>query len=188
MAVLIETETELVTEPAFSGLAQTVVDAALEDAGCPWEAQVNILVTDDDSMRIMNRENRGIDSTTDVLSFPMLEFTEPGDFSFVTEEDWDLFDPETGELLLGDIVLSADRIRAQAKRRKTDEATGDFRICGSVCAVRIRRGEAGQVGGPRQDAAQGRAQARRHDQAARGGGDRGFELDARLRDARPGLR
>ena len=85
MAVLIETETELVTEPAFSGLAQTVVDAALEDAGCPWEAQVNILVTDDDSMRIMNRENRGIDSTTDVLSFPMLEFTEPGDFSFVTE-------------------------------------------------------------------------------------------------------
>ena len=115
MAVLIETETELVTDPAFSGLAQTVVDAALEDAGCPWEAQVNILVTDDDSMRIMNRENRGIDSTTDVLSFPMLEFTEPGDFSFVTEEDWDLFDPETGELLLGDIVLSADRIRAQAE-------------------------------------------------------------------------
>ena len=107
MAVLIETETELVTDPAFSGLAQTVVDAALEDAGCPWEDQVNILVTDDDSMRFMNREN--------VLSFPMLEFAEPGDFSFVTEEDWDLFDPETGELLLGDIVLSADRIRAQAE-------------------------------------------------------------------------
>ena len=115
MAVLIETEAELYTDPPFSEIAGTVVEAALNDIGCPWEALVNILVTDDVNMREMNRENRGIDSTTDVLSFPMLEFETPGDLSFVTEDDWDLFDPESGELLLGDIVISADKVRAQAE-------------------------------------------------------------------------
>ncbi len=115
MAVLIETETELHTDPPFSVLAGTVIEAALQDIGCPWEAQVNILVTDDVNMREMNRQNRGIDSTTDVLSFPMLDFDTPGDFSFVLEDDWSLFDPESGELLLGDIVISADKVRAQAE-------------------------------------------------------------------------
>ena len=79
MAVMIEMESPLETQPDFPELARTVVGAALEDIACPWEAQVNVLVTDDDAMRAMNRESRGMDSTTDVLSFPMLEFGIPGD-------------------------------------------------------------------------------------------------------------
>ncbi len=115
MAVLIEFESELPTDPPYRELAETVAEAVLESEGCPWEAQVNILVTDDASIRVMNRESRGIDRATDVLSFPMLEPETPGDLSFVTEDDWELFDPDSGELLLGDIVLSADKVFAQAE-------------------------------------------------------------------------
>ena len=62
----------------------------------------------------MNREHRHIDRATDVLSFPMLEYETPGDLSGI-EESADAFDPETGELMLGDIVISKDRVIAQAE-------------------------------------------------------------------------
>ena len=91
------------------------VDAALEYIDCPYEAEVNLLITHDDEIHEMNREHRGIDRATDVLSFPMLEFENPGDFSGIDEEMPELFDPETGELMLGDIVISADKVRAQAE-------------------------------------------------------------------------
>ena len=62
----------------------------------------------------MNQEYRDVDRATDVLSFPMAEYETPGDFSHL-EEDPDCFHPETGELLLGDIVLSVEKIQEQAK-------------------------------------------------------------------------
>lgn len=62
----------------------------------------------------MNREFRQIDAPTDVLSFPMLEYQTPGDFSGFEEEE-DSFDPESGELLLGDIVISKDKVLRQAE-------------------------------------------------------------------------
>ena len=64
----------------------------------------------------MNRDFRGIDNTTDVLSFPMLSFEEgPSDFSGAEEWEADCFDPETDCLMLGDIVLNMERIREQAR-------------------------------------------------------------------------
>lgn len=62
----------------------------------------------------MNLEYRNIDRPTDVLSFPMLEYEMPGDFGGLEEQE-DAFDPESGELLLGDIVISSDRVLAQAE-------------------------------------------------------------------------
>lgn len=62
----------------------------------------------------MNKEHRGIDRPTDVLSFPMVEYEEAGQFDFL-EDQYDCFHPETGELLLGDIVISKDRVIAQAE-------------------------------------------------------------------------
>ncbi len=97
--------------------AHRVIVEALEKIGCPFEAQVNLLLTDDDAIHEMNRQFRGIDRATDVLSFPMLSFETPGDFSFLDEEgsmDADCFDPGSGELLLGDIVVSVDHCIAQA--------------------------------------------------------------------------
>ncbi len=62
----------------------------------------------------MNRQFRGIDEPTDVLSFPLQEYPSPGDFSRIDEDGWDSFDPDSGELLLGDIVINADRVISQA--------------------------------------------------------------------------
>ncbi len=88
--------------------------AAVMDAeGCPYEAFVNLTVTHDEEVHGLNLEYRNVDDTTDVLSFPALEIRE-GDFDQIDDSDVSLFDPETGELILGDIVINADRVRSQA--------------------------------------------------------------------------
>ena len=98
--------------------AHDVIDAVLDYCGCPYEAQVSVTFTDPESVRQINAQYRGIDRTTDVLSFPMLDYEEPGDFSFLGDEDpeWsDCFDPDSGELILGDIVLNMERTVSQAE-------------------------------------------------------------------------
>ena len=95
--------------------AELMIETVLEHESCLYEAEVELLLTTDEEIHTMNREHRGIDRATDVLSFPMLEFENPGDFSGIDEEMPELFDPETGELMLGDIVISADKVRAQAE-------------------------------------------------------------------------
>lgn len=82
--------------------------------GCPYEAEANLLLTDDRGIHEINREQRGIDHPTDVLSFPMTEYENPGMFDFLEEAD-DCFHPETGELMLGDIVISGDKVFEQAE-------------------------------------------------------------------------
>lgn len=114
MSVLIEKETD--TELSFDceALIRAVVSEALDYVGCPYGAAVNVLLTDNEAIREMNREYRRIDRATDVLSFPLIEYEEPADFSRLEEEPEAYFDPESGELLLGDIVISLERMRAQA--------------------------------------------------------------------------
>jgi probable rRNA maturation factor len=63
----------------------------------------------------MNREHRGIDRPTDVLSFPNVDYESPADFSNIEDREEDYFDPESGELCLGDIVISIDKVFEQAK-------------------------------------------------------------------------
>lgn len=94
--------------------AELMIETVLEHEGCPYEAQVELLLTTDEEIHMMNREHRGIDRPTDVLSFPMLDVRTPGDLSGV-EEIPDAFDPESGELMLGDIVISKDKVIAQAE-------------------------------------------------------------------------
>jgi len=96
-------------------IAETVIFCSLDYMNCPYEAQVNVLITNNDEIHQMNLMHREIDRPTDVLSFPMVSYEHPGDFS-VLEEYWmDCFEPDTGELLLGDIVISADKVLEQAK-------------------------------------------------------------------------
>ncbi len=92
--------------------ARMVIEAALDELKCPYEAEVSLLITDNARIREMNRQFRQIDRPTDVLSFPMIQFDQPGDFSFLEEE---CFNPETGELVLGDIVISAEKVLEQAE-------------------------------------------------------------------------
>lgn len=99
---------------ACQELAEEVAEAVLDELGCPYEAEVNLLLTEDVQIREMNREFRQIDRATDVLSFPMTEYETPGDFSHLEEQD-DCFHPETGELVLGDIVISKEKVLSQAE-------------------------------------------------------------------------
>lgn len=98
----------------FREITEHVVEETLDSENCPYECEVNLLFTDDASIREINREQRNIDRSTDVLSFPMIEFEQPADFDGFDERG-DLFDPESGELLLGDIVISLDHMAAQAE-------------------------------------------------------------------------
>ena len=108
-------------------LAKRVVEEALDYVGCPYEAEVNLLLTENAQIHEMNKEFRGIDRATDVLSFPMIDYPEPGTFDFLEEQE-DCFDPESGELTLGDIKRESSctgrRVRTQS----------DARICFSYCA------------------------------------------------------
>ncbi|MBE5864905.1 MAG: rRNA maturation RNase YbeY [Lachnospiraceae bacterium] len=96
-------------------IVRTVAEAVLDMEGCPYEACVNVLVTDNEGIREFNRQYRNIDKETDVLSFPNLDFEQPGVFDIAEECEADYFDPESGELVLGDIILSVDRIKEQAE-------------------------------------------------------------------------
>lgn len=95
--------------------AASVIEAALELEGCPFDAEVNLLVTNEQGIRDANRSFRGIDAVTDVLSFPNIDFTAPSEFDMITDGDIDSFDPENGAIVLGDIVICAERLEAQAR-------------------------------------------------------------------------
>ena len=120
MQVQIENE---YTGPDFSEIlyfdyektAGDVVARVLSDAGCSYEAEVNILFTGEEEIREINLETRNMDRVTDVLSFPMHEYDTPGDFDELDPDGFDDFDPETGNLLLGDIVLCIPRVKSQAE-------------------------------------------------------------------------
>ena len=107
--IIIETEVEGVEE--YADALRQVIPAALEAEGVGLPCEVDVLFTDDPGIHQINLEQREVDRATDVLSFPMFEFT-PGEPP--AAEDRDLLDPGTELLPLGDMVLSVDHIRAQA--------------------------------------------------------------------------
>lgn len=115
MTLNFEDEYELLLPFEAEDLARQVIEHSLDHEGCPYETEVNLLLTSDEEIHRMNREFRNIDRATDVLSFPMLEYEKPGDFSFLEEAENDCFNPDTGELLLGDIVISKDKVLEQAE-------------------------------------------------------------------------
>ena len=105
------------TDETFSNeeTVEQVATAVLDMEGCPYEIQLNVLLTDNDGIHAYNKEYRKIDRETDVLSFPNLDFDEPGDFEISEDREADYFDPDTGELILGDIIISVDRVKEQAE-------------------------------------------------------------------------
>ena len=114
MTLYFEEEGDVKLPLECEALAKRVVEEALDYVGCPYEAEVNLLLTDNAQIHEMNKEFRGIDRATDVLSFPMIDYPEPGTFDFLEEQE-DCFDPESGELTLGDIVISKEKVLAQAE-------------------------------------------------------------------------
>ena len=115
MTLYTENETEIRFPFPVEETATAVINAVLDAEECPYEATVNLLLTDNAGIREYNRQYREIDKETDVLSFPNLDFDQPGDFSKAEEKEADYFDPDSGELILGDIIISVDKVIEQAE-------------------------------------------------------------------------
>lgn len=88
-------ESERVTY-ALKMLVRRAILATLEYEGKDGHSEVSVTFTDNEGIRAINREYRQIDAPTDVLSFPLFEEAE-------------------GTRMLGDIVLSLEKCRAQAE-------------------------------------------------------------------------
>ena len=86
-----------------------VIRTALDAEGVDVPCEVNVLVTNDTGIHRVNLDMRGVDASTDVLSFPMFDLA-PGDKP--SEDNADL---ATGLVPLGDMCISMERVRAQAK-------------------------------------------------------------------------
>ena len=116
MTILLENETEITLGIDYEQIAKEVVEAALDYVECPYECQVNILLTDNAGIQVLNQQMRNIDSPTDVLSFPMIDFETEADFSIVESDVSSYFDASSGELLLGDIMISLEKVKEQAEQ------------------------------------------------------------------------
>lgn len=114
MTLLFEEEGSLTLPLNCKEIAEKVIDAALDYVNCPYEAEVNLLLTMNEQIQELNANFREIDRATDVLSFPMIDYEVPGEFDFLEELD-ECFHPETGELILGDIVISKEKVISQAE-------------------------------------------------------------------------
>lgn len=116
----IEIEKEVEFDFGFdeNELIKKVVEGCLDFEECPFEIKLSVTITNNDEIKKINNEFREINKATDVLSFPMVDYEVPGDFSFLEKDDdfvYGFFDPDTGELILGDIVFSYEKAVEQSE-------------------------------------------------------------------------
>ena len=115
MIFCVENEVDAKFDFDIEQIARSVCEEVLKSENFPEEAQINMLITDDEGIHEMNRQFRDIDRETDVLSFPNIEYETPGDFSVLNGPDrCDMIDPDNDSIYLGDIVINEKRVRSQA--------------------------------------------------------------------------
>ena len=102
--IFLSNEQDKVSPPdEFERLIEELTRAALEEEKIEDDAELSVTLVDNERIRALNSEYRGIDKETDVLSFPL------GD-----ENGFEV-DPDTDAVLLGDIVISLEKAQAQAE-------------------------------------------------------------------------
>ncbi|MBR5543109.1 MAG: rRNA maturation RNase YbeY [Oscillospiraceae bacterium] len=111
MAEHIITVVNEISEKQYDAVIEKAVRASLDFEKVEQACDVCIMVTDDENIRTLNKEHRKIDRATDVLSFPMLTLS-PGQKIEVSPFE---IDESTGAVMLGDIVISIERAKAQAE-------------------------------------------------------------------------
>ena len=85
MTVTVEYEAEEKLDLPYEEIIKNVIEESLDYVECPYDAEVNVLLTDNAGIHQINLDMRGIDNPTDVLSFPMCDFETPSDFSHLEE-------------------------------------------------------------------------------------------------------
>ena len=114
MQIYLENETDISFDFDTEEIAKAVIDKVLEVENCPYDTEVNLLITDNEGIRQYNASMRDIDKPTDVLSFPGLFFEEPSELYIPEEEMADYTNPESDKIILGDIIISAEKVISQA--------------------------------------------------------------------------
>lgn len=109
--ISVHAEVPHVNTPAITAHIKRCIQSALDAEGISVPCEINVLLTDNEGIREINRDYREIDRATDVLSFPMFEFV-PGAFP---EDVSDLLDPGSDLLPLGDMAISVEKVTAQAE-------------------------------------------------------------------------
>jgi probable rRNA maturation factor len=108
--IIIENEQDKVLiDDNINVLIERTIDRCMKSEKLDKEYEVSVILVDDDEIRAINKEHRDIDKATDVLSFPMVEFVNGKLIS--DEGDYDM---ELNELMLGDIIISAETAKRQA--------------------------------------------------------------------------
>lgn len=116
MTLHIEDESGQKLDFDWEQVARTVIEESLDQEGCPYEVEIDLLLTTNQEIHKINLEYRDMDRPTDVLSFPLVDYEAPGDFSLAEERETEYFNPETGELMLGDMILSVEKVLEQAEK------------------------------------------------------------------------
>ena len=101
--------------PAARALVKRAITAALAYEQFEGAAEVSVTFVDNEAIRELNREYRGKDAPTDVLSFPLYEDEDDFDDGFVLGPDLEEDEAEDAPIAIGDIVISVERAKAQAE-------------------------------------------------------------------------
>jgi len=115
VTINIEYETEIELNLPYEDIIKSVINESIDYEKCPYEVEVNVILTDNREIHQINKDHRDVDSPTDVLSFPMVDYENPSDFEGIEDKTEDYFNPDTGELMLGDIVISVEKVIEQAQ-------------------------------------------------------------------------
>lgn len=115
MNIFFESEIDYSYDFSPEDLALDCMKAVLNHLQCPYDCEVSVTLVSKDRIHEINKEFRNVDAPTDVLSFPMMNYDGPGDFSSDDFAESTAFLPE-GELLnLGDVILCDEVLQNQAK-------------------------------------------------------------------------
>lgn len=111
---IIDEQDVIVVTDELQDIITNCIDAVLAYLNIDFQCELGITLVDNHTIKALNRKFRGVDTETDVLSFPILDFK--GNLDDLTLEDLEYdMNPETGSVMLGDIVISLERTQEQAK-------------------------------------------------------------------------
>ena len=80
MTVNIDYEADKKLDFDYEKIIREVINGALDFEECPYETEVNVVLTTNDEIAMINRDYRDLFKPTDVLSFPMIDYVRPGVF------------------------------------------------------------------------------------------------------------
>lgn len=114
MTILFENNTTINFDFEYEKIALNVIKQVLEEEKFPHDVEISITFVDEEEIKEINSKFRDINKPTDVLSFPLIEYEELGKYDFI-KDDMTLFNPESNEAMLGDIVVCIPKVTSQAK-------------------------------------------------------------------------